>query len=395
MSVATRPRTGLRTALPLLAGALTAALLTATPTQAVTGPEALSGTHSYTATLTVGGEADSRGCSATLLNPWWLVTATSCLVDVPGSAASRGRPARATTATLGTGQTVQVAELVPRADRDLALVRLTAPAQGVAPARFAGAAAVPGGDLTAVGLGRTATEWVPGKAHTASFSTTSVTPTTLNLAGQGKALCKGDAGGPVLNPAGEVVAVASRSWQGGCLGADPAETRTGAIASRIDDLGQWLTATAAHGPYLVYNTVTGKCADIPDTGPGRIDGPVSQYTCIGGAADNQLFQWDYRGAGAGGSSEYTIRSPKDGLCLDVPDYGAVAAGAKVSQYTCVGTSADNQLFTLTPRPDGTFWIVNVKSGLCLDVDGIRTGGNDARLTLYHCSDQDDHNWKLL
>ncbi|MGQ4381816.1 FG-GAP repeat domain-containing protein, partial [Streptomyces sp. SAS_267] len=37
----------------------------------------------------------------------------------------------------------------------------------------------------------------------------------------------------------------SRSWQGGCLGNDPAETRTGAIDTRVDDLNTWVASTVA------------------------------------------------------------------------------------------------------------------------------------------------------
>ncbi|MFJ3791275.1 RICIN domain-containing protein [Kitasatospora sp. NPDC090091] len=154
-------------------------------------------------------------------------------------------------------------------------------------------------------------------------------------------------------------------------------------------------AGAAYGPYLLYNTVTGKCADIPDFGAGRINGPVNEYTCNGTSGDNQLFYWDYQGATSNGYNLYTVRNAKDNLCLDVHDYGAVEAGAKVSEYTCDGTANDNQQFWLLPRGGGGSWIVNLKSGLCLDVDGVRTGGNDARLTLYYCSDNDDHSWKLI
>ncbi|MEU6557452.1 hypothetical protein ABZ915_45665 [Streptomyces sp. NPDC046915] len=45
------------------------------------------------------------------------------------------------------------------------------------------------------------------------------------------------------------------------------------------------------------------------------------------------------------------------------------------------------------RGDG-FWLVKLASGLCLDVDGVRTGGDNARLTLYYCSDNDDHHWTI-
>ncbi|MBP0451054.1 RICIN domain-containing protein [Kitasatospora sp. RG8] len=90
--------------------------------------------------------------------------------------------------------------------------------------------------------------------------------------------------------------------------------------------GRAANASAAHGPYLLCNTVTAKCAGIPDFGAGRINGPVNEYTCN-------------------------------------------------------GASGDNQRFWLLPRGDGGFWGVDLKSGLHLDVDGVRTGDNG------------DHSWK--
>ncbi|MCX5409820.1 RICIN domain-containing protein [Streptomyces sp. NBC_00335] len=152
--------------------------------------------------------------------------------------------------------------------------------------------------------------------------------------------------------------------------------------------------TASYGPYLIANNVTGKCVDIPGLGAGPVNGPVNQYTCDGSANDNQRFWFDHQATTSNGTALYTIRNSKDGLCLDVPDYGNVPAGAKVSEYWC-RPSGDNQLYWLSTRPDGHNWLVNYVSGLCLDVDGVRTGGNDARLTLYYCSDTDDHHWQLL
>ncbi|MFE0459946.1 ricin-type beta-trefoil lectin domain protein [Kitasatospora sp. NPDC058965] len=159
-------------------------------------------------------------------------------------------------------------------------------------------------------------------------------------------------------------------------------------------IGTLSTATVGPGPYLLYNTVTTKCADLPNYGPGSLGTPVAEYTCNGTSSDNQLFYWDNHGTTADGYSQYTIRNAKDNLCLDVHDLGVVEVGAPVSEYTCNGTSGDNQLYKLVPRPGGASWIVNVKSGLCLDVNGVRTGGNDAPLTLYTCSDLDDHTWLL-
>jgi hypothetical protein len=42
----------------------------------------------------------------------------------------------------------------------------------------------------------------------------------------------------------ELAAVNSRSWQGGCFGTDPAEVRTGAVETRVDDVRDWVSDTA-------------------------------------------------------------------------------------------------------------------------------------------------------
>jgi hypothetical protein len=144
--------------------------------------------------------------------------------------------------------------------------------------------------------------------------------------------------------------------------------------------------------YLLYNATTGKCADIPGFGAGRVDGPVNQYTCDGSANDNQLFYFNPLLYSKYADPAYQIQNVKDGLCLDLPFFGVVNPGTKVSEYYCHGFE-DNQLFDLVPRQNG-YWLVNFKSGLCLDVDGFGTGGNDARLTVWSCSDNDDHIWQL-
>ncbi len=156
--------------------------------------------------------------------------------------------------------------------------------------------------------------------------------------------------------------------------------------------------TNAVEAYNIYNVTTGKCADVPGFGAGKVGGPVNEYTCDGTAYDNQLWYFNYAGNNGSGNAVYLIQNAKDGLCLDVPFYGAVSAGTKVSEFHCAGPE-DNQFFSLIPRwgPGGYYgsWLVNDKSGLCLDVDGVRTGGNDARLTLWYCSDSDDHIWQLV
>ncbi|MFI1168695.1 trypsin-like serine protease [Streptomyces sp. NPDC020801] len=225
----------------LAATSLAAAALTAAPATAVSGPQAPDSVSAATARLDIGGQ---RGCSATLVAKQWLLTAASCFTDTPGAALAPGAPKLKTTATLG-GSAQQVMNLVPRTDRDVVLAQLAKPVTGITPVPLAGTAPAAGDEVQAAGFGRTHEEWVPDQVHAAAFSVQNVGATSIDLAGKsdGAAICKGDTGGPVLATAGgrtAVAGVSSLSWQGGCLGTDPAETRNGAVAARVDDLASWV-----------------------------------------------------------------------------------------------------------------------------------------------------------
>ncbi|MEU8777155.1 trypsin-like serine protease [Streptomyces sp. NPDC048606] len=236
----TRPRALRMTCLLVTATAVAGALISSGSAQALTGPEASAGQYAHAAKLSIGDEPHSRACTATLVNARWVLTAAACLADQPGGAIVAGAPRLKAIATFAGGQTREIVEVsASAADRDLVLARLATPVTDITPVKRATAAPVVGSELTAVGYGRTKTEWVPGKAHTGAFTTNSSDATTLAITGKGTdAICKGDTGGPLLNAAGELVAINSRSWQGGCLG--EAETRTGAASARTDDLGDWI-----------------------------------------------------------------------------------------------------------------------------------------------------------
>ncbi|MEV7579196.1 trypsin-like serine protease [Streptomyces erythrochromogenes] len=242
----TRPLPTRTTGLLMTATAVAASLVSAAPAQAVTGPEAPAGRYAFTAALVVGNETNGRGCSAVLVDPRWVLTAASCLASTPGKPVAAGKPAQKTTATFA-GQARDVVEVsASAADRDLVLGRLASPVTDVVPVRQAAATPAAGTELTAAGFGRTTTEWVPGKLHTGTFTANSSDATSLSITGKGAdALCKGDTGGPLLNAAGELVGINSRSWQGGCLGSPAAETRTGATAARTDDLAAWIGSVTA------------------------------------------------------------------------------------------------------------------------------------------------------
>ncbi|QGZ52484.1 trypsin-like serine protease [Streptomyces sp. QHH-9511] len=225
----------------LLSAPLVLTGLTGTAEAAV-GTPTPADTLTHTVQLSIGEWPENRGCTGTVVDELWLATAASCFAERPGEAVPVGKPARKTTVTLTGGTVRNVVELAPRADRDLVLARLDLPAQGITPVKLSTTAPAAGKQVSASGFGRTKTVWVPDRLHSAAFVVTSATGGDLALdsANGTDVLCKGDTGGPVLDAAGNLVGVNSRSWQGGCLGAPATETRTGAVAARTDDLASWI-----------------------------------------------------------------------------------------------------------------------------------------------------------
>ncbi|MGX1364889.1 hypothetical protein RKD19_000248 [Streptomyces canus] len=269
-------------ATPVLLGAVPAATTTASALDGVEAPAQLN----YVAKVNVG---EQSACTGALVDPQWVLTAATCFA--PDGELSAGKPAVTTTVTVGRTDLTeanvsaqQALWLVPHADRDLVLVRLPARITDptVKPVRLATTPAVAGEKLTQAGFGRTKTEWVPDKLHTGTFTVASTTSTTVDLDGSdGATVCKGDAGGPALrtvNGTTELVAINARSWQGGCLGNDPTETRTGAVDTRVDDLGSWVKE--------VFSREKITPADIDGDGKDdlvlqRIDGSVVVHRNLG------------------------------------------------------------------------------------------------------------------
>ncbi|MGI5425269.1 S1 family peptidase [Streptomyces sp. CA-179760] len=294
----------------LLSTVVTAALLTGAfsggPAQAVTGDQSADGAHTYTARLDIG--SGERACSGVLVDPRWVLTAASCFADNPQQSFQirAGKPAKTTNATIGrtdltstAGQVRQVVELVPRTDRDVVLARLATPVTGVTPASVGTTMPTTGETLTVPGFGRTKTEWSPLKLHVGDFTAGTMATETLDLAGKdGVAVCAGDTGGPALRArtggAGgyEVVAIATRSWQGGCFGQDPDETRTGAVGARVDNLRSWLDTTMQAAPVTDFN-----CDGVRDTAVADPD------AAVGGDAGAGLVRVVY--GGGKGTGELT------------------------------------------------------------------------------------------
>ncbi|MGW1638564.1 FG-GAP-like repeat-containing protein [Streptomyces lavendulae] len=269
--------------------------LMASPAHALQGTAADAAAHSHTASIVIGDA--ERACTGTLVAPQWVLTAASCFADSTG-AVQPGKPRTATTVTVGrvdltqttAGATRSAIRLVPHPDRDLVMVKLDTGIANLKPAVLATTPAGADEAVRAAGFGRTRTAWVPDRLHTAAFTAAGDGSADLALTASGDgAICQGDAGGPVLrerNGTQELVAVTSRSWQGGCLGTPSTETRTGAVATRVDDVRSWVASTS----YAVPGDLTGDnkpdLVAVDDTGklrlyPGTGTGGLGAHTIIG------------------------------------------------------------------------------------------------------------------
>ncbi|MDF3299204.1 RICIN domain-containing protein [Streptomyces tropicalis] len=149
---------------------------------------------------------------------------------------------------------------------------------------------------------------------------------------------------------------------------------------------------------LLRDTTTRKCADVPGYDKGTLNGPVQEYTCDETTRDNQRWNLEvkYPKLGPGGRPLFQIRNVKDGLCMDLPDYGAQPVRTPITEFTCDGTTADNQLWWMDRQQSGAYWIRNYASdNKCLDVAGYSTGGDGTDLTLFDCSASDDQEWTVV
>lgn len=237
---------------------IAAAVLTASPALAASGTAATSGSYAFAAKLQIGNGESARACSGALIDASWVVTAASCFAN-GATAPVAGKPVQQTIATIGRtdlsatsgGHVSEVVQITPHAQRDLVMARLATPAAGVAPVAVATTSSATGDTLKAAGYGRTNTEWVPNKLHTASFAadTVGAADITLTAKSMGDSVCRGDAGAPVLRESGgtvQLVGVITKTSHGGCL--EEKQEMNVAAATRVDDLT--LASSLAPGQLL-------------------------------------------------------------------------------------------------------------------------------------------------
>ncbi|MCC3769458.1 FG-GAP-like repeat-containing protein [Streptomyces sp. UNOC14_S4] len=260
--------------------AATAVVLTATPASSLSGAPVTDGNRAYAANIVFGDHL--KGCSGVLVDKSYVLTAASCVSATSGRPVS-GKLQAKTTVTVGradlntgtTGAVVEATDVTVHPERNVALLKLSTPVANVAPAPLSSQGPASGQALHSAGFGRTATSWVPGLLNSGQFNVTSTTSdAVVNLEPNGDAaLCQGDAGGPLTRETAgrhEVVALTTGSWLGSCLGAPKGETRRGARAVRVDDLGGWIKSNVTEpGPDTTNLTDLRALADF--TGDGKAD----------------------------------------------------------------------------------------------------------------------------
>ena len=331
---------------------------------------------------------DTAACSGALIAPQWIVTAAACF---PGATAQPAAPGKPVTVYAGqpdlrTANVLRVSSVVARADRDVALAKLTYPVSDVTPLSV-GSQAPAAETVRIAGYGRTATEWVPNRLTTASFTLGAATPTTVAVSSPaGQDPCLGDAGGPLLRPVAgggvELAGVLSRSWQHGCLAVT--ETRQGAVAARTDDLASWISEQVTPRSVRFVNHYSKRC--LAFQGANNADNaPAFQFDCPSAYADQA---WNIEPQAAGGA---LLRNQFTKKCLIVHADGS-GDGTPLQQYECLPQFTD-QLWDIV-GVDGGVQLKNRATGRCAVVFGSNNV-NGANAYQFECLPQyTDQVWEI-
>lgn len=154
-------------------------------------------------------------------------------------------------------------------------------------------------------------------------------------------------------------------------------------------------AGAIYSHVVLANKASNMCADLPGLQSNPPGGPVQQYPCNAGDADNQLWNISvsHPGAGAENGDLVTLANDKDNHCLDLPGNDGRELGTHVMESDCNGNMDDNQQWRIEDLPDGSKKLHNYASkGKCLQAAG-NSAKPDARLVIGPC-DAPSSDWYI-
>jgi hypothetical protein len=105
------------------------------------------------------------------------------------------------------------------------------------------------------------------------------------------------------------------------------------------------------------------------------------------------------GNGSSGYGPYFILNLRTGQCVDLPGFGPGVRDGRVPQYPCAKTGEDNQEWTFMPRATDSagyqlYWIRNVDDNFCIDAPGVGKVPSSSNLSETGCSDQDNQYFRL-
>lgn len=252
-------------------------------------------------------------CTATLIDPSWVLTAAHCLTQQDGLVVRPeivfflvGTDARVATSggpTAGALYATASFHLHPDYDavyeaNDIALVKLATPVDGVPPLAYNASMLTPSGKVaTYVGFGATegVTQTGGGLKRRTDITVTAAFDTVYFSEYMGSSPCFGDSGGPALMTVDtELRVVGVNSAVGGCdpatdpsCPADPCQR--GVIVTRVDPYASWIAAVMGAPPPdcrqdasvcscgIACSAADGSC----DNSACQIDDCQQVYDCLG------------------------------------------------------------------------------------------------------------------
>ncbi len=151
------------------------------------------------------------------------------------------------------------------------------------------------------------------------------------------------------------------------------------------------TTTLVSGPYQLNPSGShASCADV--AGVSKTNGAgIQLWTCGGSLATNEY--WTLVPISGAYGAGYQAVSVNSNLCLGV-DNSSQANGAHLQQWQCTGANSPNQIWQFMPF-NGVYELVSLNSGLCLDLPG-GSSANGNLLQQWSCGQGNNPNqlWSI-